>query len=689
MADGELDDMAEGEAEGQADVDAGAADEAADIAAPAVAPGLMEHEAIFERIRSDNIAKDLDEDTLGRMGQRVFEEFTIDDNSRDAWLKQSKESMDLAMQVAKQKDYPWSKSSNVIYPLMTVAAMQFASRATPAIIAGRDVVKGVVYGPDGGVPALHPTDGTQLVDTANGQPVWVQPPGAKQARATRIGDHMSYQLLEEYREWRGDTDQMLHILPIVGCHFRKSFFDPAERCNVSTGVSAENVVINYHAKSMERVPRITEKVLFYPIEIAEHENAELFLKPESPYGRAQSAANDEDAPHEFLEQHRRWDIDGDGYAEPYVVTVHKDSRKVVRVVARYDAEGVMLRAGKVDRINPVHYYTKFDFLPSIDGGIYGIGFGQLLKPLNEAVNTTLNMLIDAGHLAIVGGGFIGKGLSMHAGSVKFQMGEWKTVNAPGGNIRDAIVPLPVREPSAVLFSLLGMLIDAGKEISAVKDVLSGEINGVTMQPTTLLALIEQGLKVFTGIYGRVYDALGEEFHKLHRLNRIYLEDTARYKRGDEWKTITRDDYMQNTGVAPVSNPDMVSDAKNMAQAQLLKGYENDPLMDGLEIRKRVLTAAKVPNMDALFAKQRGPSAADVALARELENETIKTRAAAIKDLALAQKAIAEADKARGEAVLNVIGTQFEILQAQLDRIDGEDEQAAAAAAPATAAQAQE
>lgn len=667
-------------------VDADPAD-AENISAPNVAPQMTDHEKLVKWIHADNIAEELEETTLTDMASRVAEEYQIDETSRSEWLAKSAKAMDLAMQVAAQKDYPWPNASNVIYPMMTVAAIEFASRATPAIIAGRNVVKGVIYGSDEGLPAIHPQDGTPLVEidqtTGEKRPVWARAPGAKQARADRIGDHMSYQLLEEYREWRADTDVLLHILPIVGCHFRKTFFDAGERCNVSCGVTAKNLVVNYHAKSIERAPRLTEIVPFYPVEIKENENAGVWLTPKSDYGPAASGSSDKDAPHDFLEQHRLWDLDGDGYPEPYIVTVHKATRQVVRVVARFDEDGIMLRAGKIDRIHPVHYYTQFNFMPNIEGGIYGMGFGQLLKPINDAVNTTLNMLIDAGHLSVNGGGFVGKGLSMHAGRLDFKMNEWKVVNAPGGNIRDAIVPLPVKEPSATLFSLLGMLIQAGNDIAAVKDVLSGEINGVTMQPTTLLALIEQGLKVFTGIYSRVHDSLKNEYDKLYRLNRIYLDDVTGYKRGDQWKEITRQDYAQNTGVAPVSDPEMVSDSKRMAQAGILEAYKDDPLCDGMEIRRRIFKASKQENIDALFAKPSGPSLADQALAQTVENETIKTRAAAIKDLALAQKALADADKARGDAVLGVIDRQFSMLQAELQRLD--DRAAVAAEAQAAPA----
>ena len=126
--------------------------------------------------------------------------------------------------------------------------------------------------------------------------------------------------------------------------------------------------------------------------------SDLWLEPETPFGTAANAQDgDKDAPHEFIEQHRTWDLDEDGYAEPYIVTVHKESRQIVRIVARYDQDGIHFsgRTHKVVKIEPIHYYTKYDFLPNPDGGIYGVGFGQLLRPINEAVNTTLNQLIDA------------------------------------------------------------------------------------------------------------------------------------------------------------------------------------------------------------------------------------------------------------------------------------------------------
>ena len=491
-------------------------------------PDIAQHQKLLGWIKSKNIAEDLDKELLTKIGVRVVREYDIDETSRSDWKTKTEQAMDLAMQVAKEKQYPWPKAANVIYPLMTTAAIQFAARAYPAIVANRSVVKGVVVGNDDGEPAINPQTGqpaTQPGPDGQPQPVWQVQPGEKQNRADGIGEHMSWQLLDEQSEWEPETDAMLHILPIVGCDFRKSYFDPGKGRNSSLRVPAMHLCINYHAKSLETAPRVTEEIKYYPIEIEEQQRAGLFLEPEQPYGMADDAQNgDEDAPHVFLEQHRWWDLDEDGYPEPYIVTVHKRSQKVVRIVARYDADGIQFSqlTHKIVKIDPVQYYTKYDFLPNPDGGIYGVGFGQLLRPLNEAVNTTLNQLLDAGTLANTGGGFIGKGLSMNAGAIRFVMGEYKVVNVTGGTLRENIVPMQFPGPSPVLFQLLGMLIDAGREVAAVKDVLTGDAQGkASMSPTTTLALIEQGLKVFTAIYKRIHRSLKAELNKLYRLNRIY------------------------------------------------------------------------------------------------------------------------------------------------------------------------
>ncbi|MDO8533524.1 MAG: hypothetical protein Q7S17_02120, partial [Xanthobacteraceae bacterium] len=346
-------------------------------------------------LTTKNIADEIDAAVLAKIGDRVLRDFKIDDLSRKDWLTKSEDAIKLAMQVAEEKTTPWPNASNVVFPLMTVAAIQFNARSYPAIVMGRNVVKGVVIGRDDGDPVVDPQSGQQAIDPQTQRPQWKTPPGEKRRRAKRVADHMSYQFVEEQPEWEEDTDKLLIILPIVGCCFRKTYFAPELGRNASSLVNPKRLVVNYWAKSMETAPRITEIVEFYPNEVEEKIRAGLFLNLN--YKVMGSTTTDDDAPIEFLEQHRLWDLDGDGYEEPYIVTAHKTSGKVARIVAAYEAEGIIFsnETQEVARIRREHYYTKYDFIPNPDGGFYGLGFGQLLGPINDAVNTVINMLIDA------------------------------------------------------------------------------------------------------------------------------------------------------------------------------------------------------------------------------------------------------------------------------------------------------
>lgn len=625
-----------------------------------------------------NIAEEIDTGELGSIGMRVVEEYEIDLESRIGWYTEAKAALEMSMQRAVAKSTPWAKSANVILPMITEASDQFAARAYPAIVQDNRIVKGIVYGEDEGEPqmVIDPASGMPAVNPATGQPqpvmgqdgkpVWAVPPGEKQKIADRVGEHMSWQLLEEQTEWETETDTMLHILPIVGCYFRKSYFDPVMGRNMSLGVNALNLVINYWAKSMDLAPRMTEEVSLYPFEIKEYQASGFYLPGD--FGIAWDAGLDRDKPHIFLEQHRRLDLDEDGYPEPYIVTVHKDTQKVVRIVARYDVEGFRFALGNdsIVKIVPIQYYTKYDFLPNKEGGIYGQGLGQLLKPLNEAANTTLNMMLDSAHLQVVGGGFIGRGLSMASGTVRFKLGEWKFVNAPGNEVRNAVVPLNHAGPNMVLFQLLGLLMEAGKDVSSVKDVLSGELKAQTMSPTVFMALVEQGLKVFTAIWKRIHRSLKSEFDKLYRLNRLYLEDEASYKAGNQWKHIKRSDYDQGAGVSPISDATMVADVQKMARAQFLQQFLTDGQMDGIEIRRRMLEAAGIPDIDTLLKVNPAPDPLLLIELAKVEIQKIEVKARAIMNIAAGIKSLADADAAVKDNFRQWAEIQYQSMREELD-----------------------
>lgn len=526
------------------------------------------HPAEFLRsiIDNPNIVSLLDAEMVKTIGMEVVRGYDLDKGSRADWEKQTNTAMDLALQVATEKSWPWPKAANIKYPLITTAAIQFSARAYPAIVQGAEVVKGEVLGPD--------------------------PDGQKKERADRIGRHMSYQVLEEIQDWDEEEDKLLLMMAIVGCAFRKSYFDSMLGRPCSDLVSAIDLVYD-HATPWQKLRRKTHHLNLFKNDVIERVRSEIFTDIE--LGMPEGSDNDEDAHYVFLECHCWYDIDGDGYKEPYIVTVKKDTSEVVRIIPRFDEEGIYLN-GKMEitKIIPVEYFTKFSFMPNPDGGSYDIGLGLLLNPINEAVNTVFNQMLDAGTLANTGGGFIGGGLKMKGGTAKFAPGEFKQVDAVG-RIADNIYHMQFTGPSNVLFQLLGMLIQAGKEMSSVQDIMTGE-RQANETATTTLALIEQGQKVFSAIFKRVHRGHKQEFKKLYRLNKLYLQPQDYFRFMDKVEEIYLEDYQgDDTDVTPVSDPSLVSDGQILARAEAMMKLVGDPMMNQIEIRKNYLKAIKIQN----------------------------------------------------------------------------------------------
>lgn len=568
-------------------------------------PEGVEDDVTFDliaNIQSPNLAFDIDEEEIARIGRKVVEEYEIDLQSRkDAgWDALNDAAIKLAMQVKEEKTFPWVGAANIKYPLITTAAIQFAARAYPAIVDGWNVVKGKVLG---------------------------EPTEEKRDRAERIGQHMSWQLLEEMEEWEADTDQMLHVLPITGCMVRKTWFDPVYGRNRSEIIFPDKIVVNYFAK--DGCARITQVVEYAPHEVLERVRSEVW----APITLEEHADSNE--PECFLEQHRLWDLDGDDFPEPYIVTVHRDTAKVVRIVARYDEAGVTFGPdGKtVVAIKPVEYFTKYEFIPSLDGSWYPIGFGTLLNSLNETINATVNQLLDAGTLSNTQGGFIGSGVALRSGNASFKPGEWKKVPVDGPSLKDNIVPLPVREPSAVLFSLLGMMIEAAKDITATKDILTGETQQSNQPVGTTLAMIEQGLKVFSAIYKRIHRSLKRELQQLARLNRLYLTDQAYFNFHDVEGVVARAEYeIADVGVIPVSDPTVVTDMQRIGRAQfLLATFRGDPTIDQRELNQRVLEAASIPDIKTLMPEPEGPPPPTPEMVEAMADAEAKDRELGIKE----------------------------------------------------------
>lgn len=632
-------------------------------------------------VDSDNIAEELTTEQLQQIGGQVCSEYNIDAQSNSDWREMAEKALEVAMQAPEAKNYPFPGASNVKYPLVTVAALQFNARAYPAIVDGSNIVKAKITGSDKGIPAADPQTGQPQIQMdpqtgqpaldQNGQPqpVWQVEPGAKREKADRIAAHMSYQLGEEMEEWEEDTDTLLMQLPIVGTAFRKVYYDPTLGRNKSEMIAGPDLVVHAKTRSLETAPRITHKLTLYPSEIQDRQLAGLWLEAFDPGTATSDADGDEDAQHEFYEQHRLIDLDEDGYREPYIVTVHKDSQEVVRVVANYGLDDITMGATKVRRIERRDYFVKYGFIRDPKGGFYDIGFGALLESLGASIDTTINQLLDAGHLQNAGGGFIGSGLRLKKSTLTMEPGVYKTVDTTGTKIREAIYQMQHPGPSSVLFTLLGMLIDAAKDITAVQDIMTGDTKDANQTATTTLALIEQGMKVFTAIYKRIYLSLKREFKLLYRLNAEHLDDQTYFNVLDEEEAIARQDYQEgNYDVCPVADPRLVTDMQKLARAQLLLQFADDPYHDPMEVRRRYHMAAGQDDVDSLLRVPQPPQPSEMEVAG-VQAQLNESDAKATKDRAQAAKAAAEAQFAGVDLQLEAAQIDQEERQFQARRAD--------------------
>lgn len=545
-------------------------------------------ESLRSRIESTNIAEDLDEDVLEKISEQCSAGFEYDLESRRDWEQNLENWTKLALQVKEDKTYPWPKASNVKYPLLSIASMQFNARSYPSLVpSSGDVVKVEVIGED--------------------------KQGLKLEHAKRVGTYMSYQVLNQMDGWEEDMDKLLLMLPIVGTCFKKTYYNSVKKQNCSELVLPKNLIVNYWAKNLECAERVSEVVamnrrqvkekqmskIYLDIDLGEPVVNDLLLKERD--GNV-AFKQDETSPYTIIEQHTFYDLDDDGYAEPYIVTFERYTKKVLRVVARFDDTTMYVENGELQKIEPIQYYTKFSFIPNPDGGFYDIGFGLLLAPLNESVNTLINQLVDSGTLSNLQGGFLGKGLKLKMGESRWQPGEWKTVQSAADDLRKQIVPLPAKEPSAVLFQLMGTLITGAKELASVAEIFTGKMPGQNTPATTTMATVEQGMKVFTAVYKRVYRSLKSEFKKIFDLNGLYLDPNT-YASVLDGPIDPKDFDKKSYDVCPGADPNTSTQSEKLMKAQGLMELLPIGVLDPIEVVRRILDAMEQPNADRLFNQQ--------------------------------------------------------------------------------------
>jgi len=550
----------------------------------------------------DNIAPELDEEFLEQLGSDVCDNFEDDLSSRSDWEENYQDAMKLASQMVEEKSFPWDGASNMKYPILTEAAIQFNARSYPALVPNDSVVKSRVVGFD--------------------------PTGQKSDAAIRVSRHMNYQLLEEMEEWEEDMDKLLLAVPIIGCMFKKSYYDPIKRRNVSVAVYPRNFVVDYYTTDLDSAYRKTHIVDSNSNEIAQMVAAGVYS--DIDLGQAENndqQTNDEitgltkpspseATDHQLLEQHTYLDLDDDGIEEPYIITVDRETRQVIRIIVGFNVSEIIVNQNNdIVSIPQKQFFVKYGFVPSPDGSFYDMGFGQYLAPLNGAVDSLINQLIDAGTMANAAGGFIGGRSGLKSGSISLNPFEWKQLNVSGGDLKKSIFPLPVREPSQTLFNLLGMMINQAQRLSSTVDSMVGENPGQNQKAATTLAVLEQGSKVFSGIYKRLHRSFKKELKILFRLNSEYLTPESYFNVLDlnvgkgEIAQILKADYdVKSVNLVPTADTSVSSQQQKIAKAQAALDLVNTGYVNGQEATKRVLEAMEQPDIESLMkVPEQGPS----------------------------------------------------------------------------------
>ena len=490
---------------------------------------------------------------LDQMGQYVVEEFDQDLASRSEWEENATAFHKLFTGYMPEKTEPWENCSNICLPLLTTAVLQFHARAYEALFPPREVVK------------VYPVEESDI------------------PRAERVSKFMDYQVLYKMPNYGEGMDKSLMQLPIMGDIHRKTFFDPGISQNVSQYVSSMDVVVNYGVQDIESAKRITHILYLTVNEIRKRVRKEIFLEEAWDLGPGektnqsplrdqvddaqgtQEAGLDHDKTRMFLEQQRDWDLDGDGIAEPYVVTTDYETGLVVRITSR-------THQGKV-----VEYWTHYVFFPNPEG-YYGLGLGILIRHLNEAANGIINEVIDAGSLANMQGGFVNTRSGIKGGALDFQRGQYKSVNANTDDLRKAIFSFEFKGPNATLYQVLGLLFNQVERVSSISESMSGKMPSSDTTTNATLAVIEQGSKVISSIYKRIRQSLKKEFDKIYRLNSLFLDEELYFHflwlnnlpdMQQQQEPIGKADFRDDDNVQPVSDPSIISKSEKVAKAQLV------------------------------------------------------------------------------------------------------------------------
>ena len=561
-------------------------------------------------VPNSNIAFMISDQELMSIGTEVISGYNADKDSMNEWAEFVELGLDLVKQEKEARSEPWDGAANFKSPVLMNAALKFSDRISTQLLRTRDIVKTSIIGND--------------------------PDGEKFKKSERISDYMNYQLNVDMPEWRDEHHKLLYDLPYIGTVFKKTFFDPLLERNVSDLITYPNFAVNNGATSLQRLRRFSEIHEFSINEVNERILSGIWLDvPLTGSGESEDSQGQQEFQIEsdgfmsFIEQQMFWDMDGDGYEEPYIVTAEINSGTVVRIVPRFEPDDVILKnqqgnrarlsdlflptgelikeesERKIVRIICSENITKYGFIPDPEGGFLDIGFSHLLGALTSAVNTTTNQLIDSATLSNVQGGWLAKGFRRKMGNSRFKPGEWKQTGLSAVDMKGGILPLPVKEPSPTLLALNEGLIQNAKELSASADISS--IVGANAPAATTLSLIQEQMISVNAILLRIYRSMSREFDKLFQLNSQFgSEEEYQNVLDDPNASLIQDFSLRTFDIVPVANPEVSSKMQHIQLAAAeLSQLDNIAAAGGniQPVIESFLEAIGAQNIDEIFPDQ--------------------------------------------------------------------------------------
>ena len=553
-------------------------------------------EELVEQVKDfySNLAEDMDERVLGRISNDLINDYKRDKESRSDWEKAYISGLDLLGFKYDNESRPFQGASSVTHPLLAEAVTQFQAQAYKELLPSDGPVRTVVVG-----------DNTK----------------EKEEQAQRVQEFMNYMLMEVMEEYTPDFDQLLFYLPLSGSAFKKIYYDEVMQRAISKFIPAEDLIVPYYATDLKDCERITHLVKMSENDILKKQRTGFYRdvdilpsrqddEVQEKYDSIEGVNPSDDKEYQFNVLEMHIDLDLNEYEVenadknvkvPYIVTIDEGSQEVLSIYRNYDMNDSIFKRKE--------YFVHYKFLPGL--GFYVFGLIHMIGGLSKTATAALRQLLDAGTLSNLPAGFKSRGLRIRDDDQPFQPGEFRDVDAPGGNIKDQFQILPFKEPSSVLFSLLGFVVQAGQRFAAITDNAIGN-DAQNRAVGTTIALLERGSRVMSAIHKRCYYAMRQEFRLLSSVFGTYLPPVYPYAVYGGNRLIKIMDFSPDVDVIPVADPNIFSMAQRvtLAQTQLQIAQSNPQLHNIREAYRRVYEALGTKQVDTLLKPEKIPQPLD-------------------------------------------------------------------------------